>query len=333
MTVRSAWLLPGGTAPGQTREDTRLAPLGTMLPDGELTTRGGVIPGGNPFAATGAGAMSLQIGIGRGTVQGTTAQGAYPLAVDAPEVVTFADGDALLGRVDTVVIRVYDKLFDTFGQNLARVEIVPGTPAGTPAAPTLAPACLPLWDVAVPAGTSAGVGGIDWNSALTDRRRYTAAVGAVIPRGTASEPGTYDGQYADIGGALMRWSVAAGQWQTYRAPKLVETTTSGASAQTGYTLLSFAARRVAGVCSFTLEAARTGAQIDANNAGNIADSPVALIPSGWRPASPVEAAISDGFGSGAALLGIDGDLRIRTWSANGAIAAGRTLRVSPCYVL
>ena len=217
MSVRSAWLLPGGTTPGQTREDTRLAPLGTMLPDGELATRSGVIPGGDPFAASGAGAMSLQIGTGRGQAQGTTAQGAYPVTLDAPQVVTFTDGEPLFDRIDTVVLRVYDALFDVHGQNLAALEVIAGQASATPAAPVLEPACLPLWDVTVPAEVPAGVGGIDWNSALTDRRRHTVAVGGIIPRGLSSDAGAYDGQYADIDGALYRWSTARDAWEKYPA--------------------------------------------------------------------------------------------------------------------
>lgn len=214
MTVRPAWLLPTG----QTREDTRLAPVGTYAPESEIRTRDGVIPGGAPFAATNVGAMGLQIGVGRAVVQGTTAQGAYPIALDAPEVVTFADGDAQFTRIDAVVIRVYDQLFDTSGQNLARIEIIPGTPSAAPAAPSLPSACLRLWDVTVPAGASAGVGGINWGAALADRRRFTAAPGGIIPRGWGlGFDGAYDGQYRDDGAGLERWNSTARTWQTYPA--------------------------------------------------------------------------------------------------------------------
>ncbi|MDT0432811.1 hypothetical protein [Streptomyces salyersiae] len=220
MSVRSAWLLPGGTEPGQTREDTRLSPVGTMTPTGPMTTRPGVIPGGQPFAASAAGAMSLQIGPGRAVAQGTTAQGAYPVALDAPASVSFDDGDALSDRIDTVVVRVLDGLYDISGSTLATVEIVKGEPSATPAPATLDPACTPLWDVTVHAGTSAGVGGIDWGSALTDRRRYTVAVGGIVPRGALGDAGAYDGQYADIGGTLYRWSAAEDAWQQYPPPAL-----------------------------------------------------------------------------------------------------------------
>lgn len=219
MTVRAAWLLPGGTTPGQTREDTRLTPVGTMTPDGELTTRAGVIPGGDPFAATSAGAMSLQIGVGRGAVQGTAAQGAYPVAVTSPETVTFTDGTAQFARIDSVVVHVYDGLYDVSGQTLAAVEVVEGQATATPSPPLLPPGCLRLWDVTVPAGASAGTGGIDWGVALADRRQYTTAVGGIVPPGAADAyAGAYDGQYRDTGAGLERWSAADDAWEAYPPP-------------------------------------------------------------------------------------------------------------------
>lgn len=334
MSVRSAWLLLGGNDPGQTREDTRLAPVGTMLPDGALGTRPGVVPGGDPFAATGAGAMSLQIGVGRATVQGTTAQGAYPIALDAPEVVTFTDGDALFDRIDTVIVRVLDRLYDDSGQNLARVEVVVGDATDTPTAPTLDPACLPLWDVRVPAGASAGVGGIDWTRALTDRRRYTAAVGAIVPRGALSDAGAYDGQYADVDGTLYRWSTAAAEWQLYRAPELpVETTTSGMVTATGWTLSSFDGRRHGRVVQILGYWTRSGASLPANP--NLADTLIATLPAGWRPVVLVEATASNGYGLGAVAIGPDGKMTVRSWAGGqnaSSLEKDTNLRVSATFV-
>lgn len=133
MTVRAGWLLPAG----QTREDTRLVPLGTMAPESAMTSRDGVIAGGTALAATGAGAMQVQIGVGRALVQGTDAQGAYPVSVTAPETLTIGDGHAQYGRIDAVVLRVNDSLYDTSGQTVARVEIVRGAETATPTPPTL----------------------------------------------------------------------------------------------------------------------------------------------------------------------------------------------------
>ncbi|MEU7163145.1 hypothetical protein AB0A70_00595 [Streptomyces morookaense] len=213
MTVRAAWLPPTG----QTRADTRLAPLGAMAPEGELTTRAGVIAGGTPLAATGVGPMQVQISTGRAIVQGTAAQGAYPVVVTAPETLTVADGSPQYGRIDSAVIRVYDGQYDTTGQTTVTVEIVQGTPSATPTAPALPAASIRLWDITVPAGTSAGVGGLDWTRALADRRRYTAAYGGIIPRGwDLSVPGAYDGQYRDnTTTGLERWNASARTWLPY----------------------------------------------------------------------------------------------------------------------
>ncbi|MBT3157343.1 hypothetical protein KQH42_07355 [Streptomyces sp. CHA1] len=332
MTVRSAWLLPQG----QTREDTRLAPVSPVTHESPIRVRDGVLPGGAPFAATGAGAMQLQIGAGRAYVQGTDAQGAYPIANDGPITLTFTDGDAQFGRIDAVVVRVLDALFDEEGQNLARIEIVEGEPDATPTAPTLPPASLRLWDVAVPAGTSAGVGGINWASALADRRRYTTAAGGIIPRGWGlGFDGAYDGQYRDNGSVLERWSAPAGEWQTYRAPRRTESTTTGFVVSSGYTLTSFTARRNpdAGLCSFYLDVSRKGAQLDVPAAGNVNDETVGTLPSGWRPIIDADLSVSDGYGEGTARLTTSGVLTLRTWSGNGSLRNDRSIKASATFML
>lgn len=205
MTVRSAWLLNAATAtPAQNRQDTRLAPLGTMAPAAadSLTSRGGLIPGPGtgPCNLTMSG-MSATISIGRGVVQGTSAQGAYPVVVTAADTRTINDGHATLARVDTLWLIALDDLVDASGSTLARIEYTPGTPASSPVAPT-APATgsayLRLWDIRVPAAASAG-SVPNWTGLglLTDRRTYTAAVGGIIPDGTAA--GAYPAQYRDGG--------------------------------------------------------------------------------------------------------------------------------------
>ncbi|MFD9146200.1 hypothetical protein ACFWDF_02855 [Streptomyces diastaticus] len=331
MAVRAAWLLPLG----QTREDTRLAPVSPVAHETPIRVRDGVLPGGNAFAATGAGAMQLQIGAGRAYVQGTDAQGAYPVANDSPVTLTFTDGDAQYGRVDAVFLRVLDSLFDQEGQNLARIEIIEGEPDATPTAPALPPASLRLWDVTVPAGTSAGVGGINWASALGDRRRYTTAAGGIIPRGWGlGFAGSHDGQYRDTGSVLERWSASAGEWQTYRAPRRTESTSSGFVITSGYTLTSFTARRNpdAGVCSFYLDVSRR-TQLDVGAAGNITDESVGTLPSGWRPIIDADISVSDGYGEGTARLTTSGVITLRTWSGNGSLRPDRSIKASATFML
>ncbi|MFJ5883455.1 hypothetical protein [Kitasatospora cineracea] len=210
MTVRAVWLPPAG----QTRADTRAAPTGTMTPAGPLTTAPGIIPGGNPLNLTGTAAMQAQLDVGRAVVQGTTAQGAYSVVVTAPEVLTFGPGHAQYDRFDLVVLKVYDTLYDSTGKSLAAVEIVPGQATAAPQPPA-APACsLPLWQVKVPAGISAGNGGITWASAVADLRVFTVAAGGVRPD-ASTVPGAYVGQLRDTGSRIERWSGTA--WVPYPA--------------------------------------------------------------------------------------------------------------------
>lgn len=210
MTVRSAWHLN----PGQTRQDSRLAPLETPTPVDSMTGRSGLLPGGNPCLLTGSG-MAGSISTGRAIVQGTTTQGAYPVVVTAAEPITVANGHASLARVDSVFLVAYDQLYDTSGQTLAAVVYVQGTAASSPTAPT-APATgtayMRLWDIAVPAGASAG-SPINWGTALTDRRTYTAAVGGITPDGATA--GSYAGQYRDGGSYLERYNGSAWESRVY----------------------------------------------------------------------------------------------------------------------
>lgn len=330
MTVRSAWL----EVASQTREDTRLVPVGTMAPVNALSSQTGVIAGGDPFAATGSGSMQVQIGVGRAVVQGAMTQGAYPVAVTSPSTITLDPGDAVFARIDTVVVRVYDALYDASGQTTATVEILKGTPAATPSAAALPVGAMRLWLITVPAGASAGTGGLAWATALVDRRFYTSGYGGIIPRGFGTLfNGSYPGQYRDTG-VLERWDGTA--WATYRPPAPTVETNNLATSVTdavGWSVVSFAARRTNGVCSWTVTVTRTGPTITVPNDGQIEDSLMCRIPLGWRPATYTEVAASDGWGHGAPQIQTDGQIIMRTWSSNGSIQAGRNIAISASYVL
>ncbi|MBC2877434.1 MULTISPECIES: hypothetical protein [Streptomyces] len=223
MNVRSAWLLNSSdSSTGQSRQDTRLSPLGTMNPTGPLTSRGGVIPGSPDGKTTVAGlsvygdtaGMTAKVAPGRAVVQGNVNAGTYPVALSEPATVTLGDGDPANPRIDLVVLRVYDAEMDTSNRTDAVVEVVPGTPAAAPAAPPVPTAAVPLAQIRVRAGASAGNGGIDWKTDVTDRRPVTVAVGGILPADvTAPAAGAYPGQYRDNGGSLERWNGTA--WTAY----------------------------------------------------------------------------------------------------------------------
>lgn len=231
MTVRSAWHLPTG----QTREDTRLAAGLGMAPAGPLTARPGCVAGGLQLSGTSAASMQAKLSPGQVWVAGTSTslQGGYPVTVDADTLLTFADGHATLPRVDTVAITVYDSDYDGTGTYQATLEIVQGVPAAAPTARSLPANSEPLFDVAVPAGASAAKG-ISWGSAVTDRRRYTAALGGILPTSGAAPAGGFQmGQYRDANGRLERWNGT--QWAKFIPDTMLRSSANvGATASTGY---------------------------------------------------------------------------------------------------
>ncbi|WP_405856655.1 hypothetical protein OG361_23940 [Streptomyces sp. NBC_00090] len=159
---------------------------------------------------------------------------------------------------------------------------------------------------------------------------YPKEVGGVAPSGVLSV-GSYTGQFRDNNGTLQRWNGTS--WANYQAPVEVETTTSGVTPLTGWTVVAFAARRSRGLATVLVTVTRNGATVNAESAGNITDEPLCTLPSGWRPAFDYEASACDGFGSGGAYISAGGQINLRTWSSNGALVAGRNIRISATYVL
>ncbi len=212
MTIKSVWHINTS----QTREDTRFAPLGIMTPNSTspLSTANGVIPSGTSMALTSTGTMTAQVEIGRAVVQGLVTQGCYPVVITAPEALSFSAGDATNPRIDSVMLVIRDDPYDSTGFTDVRCIVVPGTPAASPTAPALpTTASLRLWDVRVNAGVSAGSGGINWGTMLTDRRGYAVGLGGI---GIGANPGSYQGQWRDSGGAagtLSRYNGTA--WESY----------------------------------------------------------------------------------------------------------------------
>ena len=217
MNLRSSWV----AETGQTREDTRLTQIGATTPANPLEVRSGILPGSYDgqyrmsgfWMEGGAGTMTATVHEGRAVIQADSNQGAYPVALAEQMNLTFADGDAVYDRIDVVVLRIYDRLYDNTGFTKAAVEIVKGTPAATPAAPALPDIALPVYRVLVPRGRSAGNGGISWNTDVTDLRTPVVALGGILPVYGDTGNGAYPGQYRDSGGALQRWDGSA--WVSY----------------------------------------------------------------------------------------------------------------------
>ncbi|MFD6248906.1 hypothetical protein [Streptomyces roseolus] len=232
MTVRAAWL----QSDGQTREDTRITLAALLTPSGQsaeespLRSRAGIVPGG--FALTGGSPMQAIVGTGRAIVQGKdTAQGAYLVAVTAPETLTVEDGNAQYDRIDLIELAVVDDAYDRTGTTEAVVRLVKGEPSATPVAPPSGVgSVLQLYAVKVPKGTSAGTGGIAWGtSAVTPLHWPVVALGGIMP--TSGYKGAYVGQYRDTSGLLQRWDGTA--WVPY--PKAIGGIAPSGTATGGYT--------------------------------------------------------------------------------------------------
>ncbi|MFF5451100.1 hypothetical protein ACFY40_07655 [Streptomyces sp. NPDC012950] len=231
MTVRAAWL----QSTGQTREDTRLTLAALLTPSGQsaeetpLRSRAGIVPGG--FLLTGSAPMQVTIGTGRAIVQGNdTAQGAYLVAVTAPETFTLTDGDPQYDRIDLVELAVMDDAYDRSGSTEAVVRVVKGAPSAAPAAPPTGPgSTIPLYTVRVPKGSSAGTGGISWGTAVTTLHWPVVPLGGIMP--ASGFKGAYTGQYRDTAGLFQRWDGTT--WVSY--PKAVGGIAPSGTATGSYT--------------------------------------------------------------------------------------------------
>ncbi|MHA4775714.1 hypothetical protein L1085_014545 [Streptomyces sp. MSC1_001] len=159
---------------------------------------------------------------------------------------------------------------------------------------------------------------------------YPKEIGGVVPHATLTT-GSYTGQFRDNAGTLQRWNGTS--WTNYQPPVEVETTTSGATALPGWTVVAFSARRSRGLATVLVTVTRNGATINVDGAGNFNDEALCTLPAGWRPAMDYEAAACDGFGNGGGYLSPSGQVNLRTWSSNGALVAGRNIRIAATYIL
>lgn len=256
MPVRSAWLINRTeTETGQSRADTRLSPVGTMAPNGALSSTGGVIPGsaGGEYLMSGlyvfgeSAGMKASVAPGRAVIQGRGSAGAYPVVLTDYTDVTFGDGNASNPRIDLVVLRVHDAQVDGGVRTETVLEVIEGEPEATPQSPQLPEASLPLARVTVPAGASVGTGGIAWADAVYDMRVSTVAVGGILADSWNRETaGGYPGQYRDTSSTLQRWDgtrwvnyarqiggiAPQGRWPRASTPASTATRPDGSSAGT-----------------------------------------------------------------------------------------------------
>lgn len=115
---------------------------------------------------------------------------------------------------------------------------------------------------------------------------------------------------------------------------LEDSTTTGATASTNFTLSSFSGRRVSGITTITIVCSRTTSAIAESGAGNgnIADTSMATLPAGWRPPELIEAMWDSGFNDGGATISTAGVITLRTTSGSNGIQIGENPRVCATWI-
>lgn len=109
------------------------------------------------------------------------------------------------------------------------------------------------------------------------------------------------------------------------------TTTSGITMATGFTLNDFSAYRVGNLIEFRAYIQRSGADIT-QTSGNIADTAICTLPSGWRPTSGTTQGFwGSGVEGGDYVYGTDGICTLRT--ASGDINTGANIRLHGVFVV
>jgi hypothetical protein len=146
---------------------------------GDLDVRGGLFPANGAQATLSTvSAMVWRVAPLKAVVSNTIALtlGPYLVVSDAPTDITFSAGEASVSRVDRIIVRVRDNTNDGSGSTAGSIEILKGQASG--AATAMPNNSLLLYEVTVPAGASAGTGGISLGAA-TDKRDFTSTAGGI----------------------------------------------------------------------------------------------------------------------------------------------------------
>jgi len=144
-------------------QDAALTAAADRLINTILVSEGVVGLAGNSFKVAQDTGSNMQVLVGSGTagdraaIQGDVAgQGVYIVEHDnATQALVVAASDPSNPRIDRVILRVYDDDEDSSGNSYADVEVLPGTPAGSPSAPAVPDSAISLATIEVGAGVSA----------------------------------------------------------------------------------------------------------------------------------------------------------------------------------
>lgn len=180
---------------------------------------GGIVSSGDlAVSQNGTPNMSVNVATGMGFVFGTeaTGQGAYHVYNDATKNITIAAADATNPRKDRIIARIKDQSYSGAVSTFS-LEVVTGTPAASPAEPTLPANSFELALVNVAAAATSIT-----NANITDRRTRAAGLGGTftsvaIPSGPAT--GSLWSRISnDVGEGLLLQNSAGQMRQIWNMP-------------------------------------------------------------------------------------------------------------------
>lgn len=160
--------------------DHRVLNGAMMQPAGQISVRSGVLPGATSGNLSTVSAMVARVAPVKVLINNSisSALGPYLLVSDANVDITFDAGEAAVPRVDRIIARAYDNTNDASGSTLGNIYYLKGTSGGS--ATALPNNSVLLYEMTIPAGASAGGGGVNFANAV-DQRAYTVAQGGIIP--------------------------------------------------------------------------------------------------------------------------------------------------------
>lgn len=169
---------------GSTHTAAQLRQYIAGLVAGRLTTsslraRSGINPYlGDQFVTTQTGSPSMAVLVGTGIVciagSESSTQANYWDGNDAQVTLSVTAAHATLPRIDLVVFNIRDSFYST-AFNDGQLQVIAGTPASSPVAPTPPANSITIAQIAVGAAVTSIV-----NANITDVRNYVAALGGVI---------------------------------------------------------------------------------------------------------------------------------------------------------
>lgn len=187
VSLGAALLMDGPSYDGQLWRTVSIA--GSFLSSGAALAYGGVIPCGGALQVTAGSGLSVNVATGFAIVPSGAGSlyGAYQCGQMSSSNLTIATADPTNPRLDLVCVTV-NELGDS--SSAAEIQVITGTPAVSPSAPSLPSYSIALAQVLVPASSSTV-------STITDSRVFTTSAGGVVPvPSLSSVPSGYTGLYA-----------------------------------------------------------------------------------------------------------------------------------------